>query len=129
MLISCIQELDDQPATYLKVLGKEAALVARGQAITKLENGHLLIYGSGSRYMFDDADESYFPFIIEIDEFGNEAQYKTYPIFEGEFQRFLTSYGLSSNFFDVEMSLAIGIFDYTNFMWGNQDLEPIIPSI
>ncbi|HEY5690226.1 MAG TPA: hypothetical protein VIS49_02120, partial [Cyclobacteriaceae bacterium] len=63
---SCVQDLEDQPATFIKVLGKEAALVARGQAITKLDNGHLLIYGSGSRYMYDDAEEVFFPFIIEI---------------------------------------------------------------
>jgi len=88
-LTSCLQQLDDRPQSFVRVYGSEGTSWVEG--MTKLNNGHLLLFGDEARPANGNVPEVDVPFLVETDEFGNQVRHRTYGFFEGEFKMRLTS--------------------------------------
>lgn len=83
-LSSCLEQLDDVPKSFVRVFGSERIITVAH--MTKLNNGHLLLYGEETMPASTKGPEQYFPYVLETDEFGNQIRYRNYMFYKSEFE-------------------------------------------
>ncbi|HET9435085.1 MAG TPA: hypothetical protein VFO37_15065, partial [Chitinophagaceae bacterium] len=83
-LSSCVEQLDEVPQSFVRVYGSERTTQVAG--MTKLNNGHLLLFGEETMPASGNRSEFYFPFLVETDELGNQVRYRNYIFYKSEFE-------------------------------------------